>query len=173
MEQPPSDIVDVLRPAQLQEYRELFACIDGDGSGVVSMDELETWFGDMGVTHEDLKEKGVLGSELTSIRFNDFAMMLFRLNSGEVHGVAPTACSLTREDGAERVGAMSVTQRVRRWVWKTFDDPSFSLLAKAIAAWIMLLIAVSCVAFILESYRPLHKTGELAWNRMEARFSST
>ena len=53
MEQPPSDIVDVLRPAQLQEYRELFACIDGDGSGVVSMDELETWFGDMGVTHEE------------------------------------------------------------------------------------------------------------------------
>ena len=135
----------------------------------MSVKELQKCLGDLGVVLTNEALTGALGVAFNnSITFKDFATMLFRLNRGEVQGGAGVYPMVPEVD-SETAGRISVTQCARRWVWKTFDDPSFSLLAKAIAAWIMFLIALSCVAFILESYRPLHKTGEPAWNRMEVR----
>lgn len=61
--------------------------------------------------------------------------------------------------GAPRAGAMSMCSRLnlnyetaRAATWELLDEADSSLAARAVSIWIMLLIAVSTIAFVVESY---------------------
>ena len=153
-------------PAEKQsKYRNIFHYIDKDGSGALSLEEIEDYFlsaAYLSANSSDAPPKDIDilrafeeidVNEDGELSINEFLAFMLRLPRKEVHWEGfddEDPCVHPDEGVVKRLS-------FREKVWETFEKPSSSILAKVIALTMMILIFISVSCFCIESMLSIKK----------------
>lgn len=143
-------------PKELRvEIAKVFAMIDDDNSGSISMDELASMFRDLGKPQSTKSMKALFrvidADSNGEVDFFEFQLLFWKLQQ-KVDFETPTFDS--EEDGEEKV------QTCREKLWNVMEVPSSSHLALGVSIFIMVLILLSTTMFLVESTVPPLLPGE-------------
>jgi hypothetical protein len=169
----PHTILGMLDEDSREEYLMIFRALDEDDSGEITVKEMAEAFRTMGLELENDEIRDlVISVDQDSnglIDIGEFSLMLYQLSTG--------TASQTHLRGIMKRRARSVhlcqrrcprLNNRRKQVWRLMDDPSSSIAAQAISVFIMLLIVISCTAFVIETDHHFHRRDEHVWFALEA-----
>ena len=167
-------------PAELRlEIAKVFAIIDDDSSGAISMDELASMFRDLGKPQSTRGMKAMFrvidADRNGEIDFFEFQLLFWKLHqkvafeADTLHGsheeiaAAQAEAASLRRISAESIGNVDadgeedtdlLRPTCRETLWAIMEHPSSSRVALIVSIIIMGLILLSTVMFLLESYAP-------------------
>ena len=169
----PQNIMSLLDEDTREEYLMIFRALDEDDSGEITVKEMADAFRTMGLELENDEIRDlVLSVDQDSnglIDIGEFSLMLYQLSTGTA------SKNHRREIMKRRRVVVPYCQRryprinkQRKRIWQLMDDPDSSVAAQAISIFIMLIIFVSCAAFVIETDHQFHRRNEEFWFTLEA-----
>ena len=149
-------------PQELRvEIAKVFAMIDDDQSGSISMDELASMFRDLGRPQSTSAMKALFrvidADSNGAVDFFEFQLMFWKLQHS-VNFEDDDEATYLLERGKELNGDEETIphshKTCKQKVWDVMETPSSSSLALGVSIFIMMLILLSTVMFLVESTVP-------------------
>ena len=169
----PQNILGLLDEDTREEYRMIFRALDEDDSGEITVKEMADAFHTMGLELENDEIRDlVMSVDQDSnglIDIGEFSLMLYQLSTGTASQTHMRGIMKRRERRVPYCQRRCPRlNRQRKQVWRLMDDPGSSIAAQAISIFIMLLIVISCMAFVVETDHLFHRRDEHIWFALEA-----
>ena len=149
-------------PQELRiEIAKVFAMIDDDESGSISMDELASMFRDLGKPQTTRSMRAMFrvidADSNGEVDFFEFQLLFWKLTSATDF---EQDISVLRDqaEGEEK----EIVLTLKQTVWNVMEHPSSSRLAMGVSVFIMLLILLTTVNFLVESTVSPLAPGEVA-----------
>ncbi|KAA0154297.1 hypothetical protein FNF29_02517 [Cafeteria roenbergensis] len=171
----------------LEEYHDLFAMMDQDGSGDVSLDELKVMFKNMQIRVADSEIKSIViamdADKSGTVSFPEFASVLHALVLTRREVSNPSVYAIDLDPPLDQGGAgnwiggatprsvqwvIAQVGRVRAAVWELLDDPASSWASQLISWWLMAAIIVSVTTFVVETVPGVHRQHDQLFSNIES-----
>jgi voltage-gated potassium channel Kch len=170
-----SNVLDILDEYTLDEYKMIFSALDEDDSGEITVKEMASAFRTMGLSLTNIEIRDlVLSVDKDSnglIDLGEFCLMLYQVSTG----TASKTHFINRKHSTQKVPKppccttnFPKIDKQRRRLWRFCDDPISSPLARFASTSIMVLIVISCVAFVWETDLNYHQRNTQFWFALEA-----